>query len=165
MFLDTIDGNIDVISNAFESDNIRLYTIKVHALKSSARIVGAKELSKLAAKLEEAGNNGDKAFIEQNTGKLLTDYKAYKDKLKRLNENFTQDENDGREMISEEDLKDAYAALAEILPQMDYDAVELLLGQLKEYRLPPEDAKKMNELERLLKTFDWDAMEELFNLS
>jgi signal transduction histidine kinase/CheY-like chemotaxis protein/HPt (histidine-containing phosphotransfer) domain-containing protein len=163
LFLDTIDDNIGVISNAYEADDIRLYTIKVHALKSSARIIGAHELSKLAASLEEAGNNGDKEFISQNTDKLLTDYIQYKDKLGRMDQQFGANEQDeSLEMISDEDLKDAYSALKDVISQMDYDAVEMILGQMKEFRLPQEDAQKMDKLGKLLKTFDWDAMEALF---
>ena len=44
---------------------------------------------------------------------------------------------------------------------MDYDSVEMILGQLLEYRLPDEDAKKMKELEVMLKKLDWDGMESL----
>ena len=44
---------------------------------------------------------------------------------------------------------------------MDYDAVEMILDQLKEYRLPPEDAAKMVEFRKLFKNVDWDGMEEL----
>ncbi|MBR4719433.1 MAG: response regulator, partial [Lachnospiraceae bacterium] len=55
LFLDTIDNNAKVIRDSYESGNIRLYTIKVHALKSSARIIGAEELSSMSADMEDAG--------------------------------------------------------------------------------------------------------------
>ena len=44
---------------------------------------------------------------------------------------------------------------------MDYDAVEMILDQLKDYRLPDEDQKKFDGLKGLLKNFDWGAMEDL----
>ena len=44
---------------------------------------------------------------------------------------------------------------------MDYDAVEMVLEELKEYKLPPDDAKKIAEIEKLLKNIDWDGIEEL----
>ncbi len=157
LFLDTIDGNAGVIREAFAKDNIRLYTIKVHALKSSARIIGAMELSKLAASLEDAGNREDREYMAAYTDKLLSDYEAFKEKLERLND---ADDSD-KEMISEGKLKEAYAALSDMIPQMDYDAVEMILDQLHEYALPPEDGKKIKELEKMLKMFDWDGMESL----
>jgi hypothetical protein len=41
----------------------------------------------------------------------------------------------------------------------------MILNQLKEYKLPDEDAAKMKELEKLLKSFEWDKMEELIGTS
>ena len=75
-------------------------------------------------------------------------------------EEIRQDES--LEMISYEDLQDAYGAIRDSISQMDYDAIEMILGQMKEYRLPEDAAKKLNKLGKLLKTFDWDAMETLF---
>ncbi len=159
LFNDTIEENAKVIKDAYENDNIRLYTIKVHSLKSSARIIGATELSKLAEQLEDAGNKGDTDLIAANTDRLLTEYMLYGEKLGRLK--TTQDDPD-RELIPEEELKGAYEALGDVIPQMDYDTVEMILEQLKEYRLPEEDAKKIASLEKMLRNLDWDGMEDIF---
>ncbi|MBQ9383839.1 MAG: response regulator [Ruminiclostridium sp.] len=158
MFNDTIDGNSEVIENSYNDGDLRLYTVKVHALKSSARIIGATALSKLAEALELAGNKQDTDFINANTGSLMTDYRAYKEKLSPLNKESGED---GREPIPEDELKDAYDALKEVIPQMDYDAVEMIISQLNEYRLPDGDREKIAKLEKMLRTFDWDGMEEL----
>jgi signal transduction histidine kinase/ligand-binding sensor domain-containing protein/CheY-like chemotaxis protein/HPt (histidine-containing phosphotransfer) domain-containing protein len=160
LFLDTIDGNSKVISDAYEADDIRLYTIKVHALKSSARIIGAQELSKLAASLEDAGNKHDKEFIDLHTDELLSIYNSYKEKLAPLGEE-EQAPQENKKEISADELKDAYGALKDVIPQMDYDSVDLILKEIKEYSLPKEDAEIFAELGRLLKTFDWEAMETL----
>ena len=158
LFYDTIDANASAIRDAYESKNIRLYTIKVHALKSSARIIGALGLSKQAQDLEDAGNREDLVFIEENAGRFLSDYEAYKDKLSRLKED--EDDSD-KEMIPEDELLGAYSALRDVIPQMDYDSVEMILEQLHEYALPKEDDIKIKELSKMLKLFDWDGMEEL----
>ena len=44
---------------------------------------------------------------------------------------------------------------------MDYDSVEDILNQLKEYSLPEEDKEKTDRLYKLLKGFAWGEMEEL----
>ena len=158
LFLDTIDDNSKIIEAAYHDGDIKLYTIKVHALKSSARIVGAMELSTLCQKLEDAGNKNDTDYIAAHTDELLSEYKGFKSKLEQIKKpSETQD----RPPVPPDELKDAYAALKEVIPQMDYDAVEMILGQLKEYRLPDEDKQKVEKLEKLLKLFDWDSMEEL----
>ncbi len=161
LFLETIDDNSRVLTDALESDNIRLYTIKVHALKSSARIIGANALSQQALDLENAGNSGDKDFIIGHADELMKDYLAFKEKLARLEESEEDGGGEDKEPISEQELKDAYEALREEIPQMDYDAVEMILDQLAEYKLPPEDDKFYKELRHKLKVFDWDSLEEL----
>ncbi|MDC7293385.1 response regulator [Butyrivibrio sp. DSM 10294] len=161
LFLDTIDGNAKVISDAYENDDIRLYTIKVHALKSSARIIGALEFSAFCASLEDAGNKKDKEYIDMNTEDLLRRYLEFKGKLSKLSAAQEPDNADDKEDIPPEELADAYSALKDVVPQMDYDAVEFILNHLKEYRLPKEDEEKVAELTQKLKVFDWEGMEEL----
>jgi len=156
LFLDTIDTNAKVLRDSYDSGNIRLYTIKVHALKSSARIIGAEELSSMAAALEDAGNREDKSFIDHHALKLLEEYEKYKEKLSRLH-----DETDisDKPVISEEELKEAYDALSDVIPQMDYDSVEMIMDNLTEYALPQEDDTKVKEMFKMLRTFDWDGLE------
>lgn len=158
LFHDTIDENEKVIRDSLDSGNIRMFTIKVHSLKSSARIVGALDLSKQAEALEDAGNREDMAFIEDNADRLLTDYAAFREKLERIHD--SSDEGD-KDPIPEDELKDAYMALRDVIPQMDYDSVEMILEMLQGYALPEEDDHRVKELARLLKLFDWDSMEAL----
>ncbi len=160
LFYDNLDDNAEVIENAYRDGDIRLYTVKVHALKSSLRIIGAQELSGRAQELEDAGNREDLDFIRENNEGFMSDYRAYKERLSRLEEK-PSDSGDDREEISAEELKDAFDALREVIPQMDYDAVEMILEQLSAFRLPKEAKKLTAELARLLKLLDWDGMEEL----
>ncbi len=158
LFYDTIDETAEVIEDAYNQNDIRLYTIKVHALKSSARIVGALGLAEYAESLENAGNKNDLGFIRKNNKKFMDEYKSFKDKLIKLRD----DQVIGAKApdIPEDELNGAYEALAELIPQEDYDSVEMILEQLKEYTLPDADLKKVKELEFMLRRFDWDGMKE-----
>ena len=51
-----------------------------------------------------------------------------------------------------------------MIPLMDYDAVEMILEQVRNYRLPEGDEKRFSSLEKYLKTLDWDAMEKLLEI-
>ena len=156
LFYDTLDDNAKVIEEAYDNKDYRLYTVKVHALKSSARIIGADELSKLCKELEDAGNNEDIDFINANNERMLTLYRSYKGRLDRLKADDTEDD---REMIDQDELNGAYEALKEVIPLMDYDSVEMVLAQLNEYKLPDEDFQRISKLSGLLKVLDWDGME------
>ena len=117
------------------------------------------ELSDLCQQLENAGNEKDMDFINANQEQMMTIYNSYIDKLERL---VDEDEDDSNKpMIPLEELQDAYVALKELIPQMDYDSVEMILDQVNEYQLPDADREKIKNLRKALKKFDWDAMEEM----
>lgn len=158
MFLDTIPDNIKVISDAYASEDYKLYTVKVHALKSSARIIGAAELSALAKSLEDAGKAEDIDFIKANNDKLIEMYSAYTEILSPLN---PKEEESGGELISPEELKDAIDAMKELITMMDFDGMEMVVKQLKDYKLAEDDAKLLKNIEKALRVFDWDKLEEL----
>ena len=157
LFSDTIDDNAGVIRNAYDSGDLRMYTIKVHALKSSAKFIGALELSRLAEMLEDAGNREDIAVIDDNTPKLLADYEAFRDKLAGIHGGTDEE----KEPMPQEELADAYLALSDVIPMMDYDSAEFILTQMQEYALPREDENKVRELVKKLRMLDWDGMEVL----
>ena len=92
LFLDTIEENAAMIRTAYESGNLKQYTMKVHSLKISARIIGAMELYELAAMLEEAGNKGNRKKIDVNTKRLLSEYEAFLEKLSKLRKEAGEDE-------------------------------------------------------------------------
>lgn len=62
------------IEEYYASKDWENYTIKVHALKSSAKLIGADELSVMAQKLESAGKEGDTDYIEKHHGNLIETY-------------------------------------------------------------------------------------------
>lgn len=158
LFHDTIDENYSAIKSSYESDDIKMYTIKVHALKTSARIIGAKELSELALSLEEAGKREDRTFIRDNTNKLLSIYGTYRERLARLKECVEEKE---KEICTEEEYKEAINALKEIVPQMDYDAADMIVSQLEGYLLDEDREKLCADLRKCLNNIDWNGMKEL----
>nr|MCR5417013.1 response regulator [Pseudobutyrivibrio sp.] len=160
LFYDTIDTNLKNIVDAYLNEDIKLYTIKVHALKSSARIIGAADLSKMCEQLENAGNKEDLAYIYDNHEPMINEFKTYKEKLKKFEE--AEDQNQKTEIDSEE-LKSAIEALKEVVPAMDFDAVEMIVNQLEEYKLPEPEAGYIKKLKELMKTVDWDGMDELIS--
>ena len=76
-FYDTADMRINMIREAFEKKEYHDYTIQVHALKSSARLIGALALSRQAEELEEAGREENFERIQKDTSRLLDQYEWY----------------------------------------------------------------------------------------
>ena len=71
-----------------------------------------------------------------------------------------QDSDNDKEMIPEDVLEDAYDALSDVIDQMDLDAVEMIVDDVDEYKLPDEDDKRFNDLKKAMKLIDWDKMNE-----
>ncbi|MBE7002960.1 MAG: DegV family EDD domain-containing protein [Ruminococcaceae bacterium] len=157
LFYRSIDAKADEIERYWRGGDVKNYTVKVHALKSSARLIGALELSEQAKELEAAGNAGDTARIDALTPGLLEAFRAFSEKLGHLSGEAADD----RPPIDAEKLAEAYAAIAECTGMMDYDMVELALESVKEYSLPTEDRKRMYDIRAALTELDWERVAEL----
>lgn len=155
-FFTTLEDHAKEIEDAFKNEDYEFYTVKVHALKSSARIIGANVLSKLSEELENAGKRGDIAFIKENTHHLLTWYRNYLSILAPLKR-----EEEDKPRISGHEMADAYEAMKELVEFMDYDSLEMIFESLQGYKLEQEDKTLVEELKKCFKQLDWDGMKEL----
>ena len=153
--MDSIPEKSAEIEDAFMNEDFSFYTVKVHALKSGARIVGLGGLSAKAEALEDAGKSKNIDFIRANTGELLNEYRSYETKLDFLASN-TADES--KPPADPADIADAYDALYEVAQMMDYDSAEMILESMKEYSLPPEDKARFHDIEKALRAIKWDEI-------
>ncbi len=157
-FYTTLEDKALEIENSYKSGDMEFCTIKVHALKSTARIIGARELSKLAEKLEEAGKKKDFKTFDEHIYELLSMYRQYKENLSGLPR---EQDLIKKEPISDDALLDAYEALSTFTSQMDVDAVRMILDELSTYKLTLKDEDKIETINRKLLQFDWDGIEKL----
>ncbi len=162
LFLDTIDDNARVIDDAYLDYDIALFTIKVHALKTSARIIGAMKLMELCQNIEQAGKKGDPHYVIDHYEEMIEMYKGFKEKLSRLSY-LSGDIGDKREFISQEELIKAYGRLRDYANDMDYDSAEELINGMKKYELEENDAITVKEAEKALRSLDWDKMIEILD--
>ncbi len=155
-FYSYIDDKSGEIQSFFDAGDISNLTIKVHGLKSSARIIGAMELSSEAEKLEAAGKSGDLDYIKENLSAMLDRYRSYKDILLPVVE-----KKDDLPEASQEFLDDAYSALEEFASVEDYDCVRMVIESTEEYSLKEEDKKRFEKALLLLYELNWDGILEL----
>ncbi len=152
----------DKIEKLWKEGDLRDYTIAVHALKSSARLIGALKLSSLAAELEVAGDAGDNDRIDRDTPELLFLYRGFCDKLKGVCDpaDVSDGADDGREVIDPARLAEAYGAIREAVTAFDYDTADEILKMIKDYRIPEQDADKYERIRDLVTRLDRDALLE-----
>ena len=153
VFHQTAGTKADEIEDFWKTGDTENYTIKVHALKSSARIIGAAKLFKLAEALEAAGKRGDTVFIDGETENLLGMYRTLDDKLSWL-------DRGGEDLpeISGDAMREAYQTIVEIAGSMDYELMDDILKNLHGYTLSAADGKRVAEIEKLLTELDWDGI-------
>ena len=151
------------IEKLWREENISEFTITVHALKSSARLIGALDLNELAAKLEEYGDNGDLSSIGEYTPMLLEKYRYYEDSLALLFDDGDP-EDDDRELIDPSALSEAYGAIREAVTAFDFNTADELMGMLKEYRIPKEEEDRYLRICDMVTKLEREALlEELAN--
>ncbi|MBQ9503697.1 MAG: response regulator [Lachnospiraceae bacterium] len=154
-FARTIPAKEELIRSLWQKGDIRNYTIEVHALKSSARLIGALELSKLARELEDAGNSGDIKKINAKTEALLYDYSAFSERLAFLAE---EPPEEGKERIDEAKLREGLEALKEVVEAFDFDSADMCMAELDRYAMPEDFREAFKELKLRLSEVDSDGV-------
>ncbi|MCR5452509.1 MAG: hypothetical protein K6F00_07785 [Lachnospiraceae bacterium] len=160
IFYDTTLYKADEIEDFWQKDDIGNYTIKVHALKSSAGVIGAINLSEKARLLEEAGKKKDVDYINENTSSLLEDYRAFRN---RFEEMFESKSDEDKPMIPDEVLVDAFNSIREFAENMDFDLTKMVIDSLEEYSLKDADKDKLNKINNYLLELDWDSILDVIN--
>ena len=84
IFASSIELRGNELENDYQSKDWNNYTIRIHALKSMTKSIGAIDLSDLAAGLEEAGKSGDTSAIDAGTGVFLELYRSLREPLNQL---------------------------------------------------------------------------------
>lgn len=75
-FVKDSDGKRDTLEKALANGNLSDYTITVHSLKSTAKMIGASGVSEDAKALEEAAKAGNLDFVKEKHPALMDKYKA-----------------------------------------------------------------------------------------
>ena len=153
-FWQSIDERAALIEKYEQENDIGNYTIYVHGLKSSARAIGALDLSEKAEYLEECGNNGNIDEIRLLTPSLLSFYRSYNTRLEGL---FAEDDAD-KPMIDSEDLENAFASIKEFVSASYFDSADDIMKMLGEYAIPDEYKEKYKQVKRLLSAVDRDGL-------
>ncbi len=153
-FYNSIDRNADAIERYLNEKDVRNYTVLVHALKSSARLIGALELPEMAAHLEDMGNIGNCAEISKLTPTLLERYRSYKENLSDI----VVEEDTNLPEIPEEQLESAFKDMKELIEAYDFDTADSIMLMLKDYTIPSNCKNKYNKVKELMSAVDRDGL-------
>ncbi|MBO4395800.1 MAG: response regulator [Eubacterium sp.] len=163
-FVQSMETKPGEIEQYWLDKDYRNYTIQVHALKSTARLIGAMQLSEDARYLEQCGDNENAEEIDAKTDALLDLYESYQEKLKPFIEaRRAADEQTGSdEPISPEMFADAFGSVRELIDSFDFGNAEEVLKMLKNYNLTCEQQAKYDIMYKMIRNVDRDAILEWF---
>ena len=163
VFANSVSANADEIERYYKKEMWHDYTTKVHALKSTAQVIGAAELSEKARRLEKAGNSGYIDEIKQHTDNLLYLYRGYGQILRPLITPTEDTAATEKPLIDAAELADAYEAMRDMAASFDYDSMMSVFDSLKSYRLPDKQAALVKEIKLAAAKPDWDKVRELLS--
>lgn len=169
LFISLIGENADFIEQAFNAGQYKDYTIKVHALKSAARIVGAEKLSLMAEELEKEGkelqektevSEDSLSDIKIKTKEMLDYYRSYIDLLEPVKKYDEADDAEKQE-ASEEEVTAIKNAILNACENFDLVTVEEEFEKLKKIKLPPELSSKMQELSKAVENIEFEEIKSI----
>lgn len=158
IFYRTIDSKANKIEQCLKEGLISDYVIEVHALKSSALLIGAVPLSEAAKELEDYGKQGKTEVLEEKTPDVLT---LYRD-LKNILRPYAEKEEDAKKEFSDGEWITALQQIHQCVEQFDLDGVDQIMEQLEEYQVPECIRESMDQLRVYVADV---SMEEIMELT
>lgn len=138
------------------------YRIKVHAMKSSAALIGAVGLSGMAKILEYAARDERRDAIISMNGLFLEEWRSYKERLMPL---LSEDESTDKAEVKTEEADPAWLLekldnLQAAMEDVDIDTADEIMKELKQYRYTDPVAEVVEKLETAVMNIDAQKTEE-----
>jgi len=164
-YRDSGNAKMKEIQNYYDTENWENYTIKVHALKSSSRIIGEEKLADMAAEQEARGNNNDIDGIRQNHGSLMKQFESCITGLDFMLSHLGYDTTDDadKEVITREQFKEAENGLREFIEAFDFDSADGIMEMLQDYKIPDELDIRYHKIKELMAAVDRDELLKLLS--
>lgn len=157
-FYQSIDIKANKLEEYLVNDMIRDYTIEVHALKNTARMIGAIELSEQFHHMEDCGNSMDTETIRRETPALLSKFRGLKEVLRP----YSQMKNEEKQAATKEELIQLLTEMKNAVNQFDIDSVDEAMRKLETYKLPEDCERCMDTLRAYVAEV---MMEEIINMT
>ncbi len=147
------------LQNYFEAEDWHNYEIKVHALKSTSRLIGAIELSNLAEHLEKSANQNDIDEIQLKHKELINTFIDYLRILEPVLKNKSDDSL--KPEISKEQLKERIKLMIEYAEAFDIDGLDNIVKELTNFKLPLDFSQKFVMISQYVQNVDFKELRNL----
>jgi len=159
-FYTTIPRKVDLIRKYGEEERLKEYTLEVHTLKSSARMIGAMKLSELAQYLEDCGNAGKLEEIHNNFESLLEMLMSFRRILKPYI--FVDEKQESqKEEVNILEIVDKLVLLKSSMEILDLDKADELIKKLDSVKIPEQMKESYGILKEFVANVDGESADQL----
>ena len=137
-----IDVKTAKLVETMTQGKLKEYTVEVHALKNSARLIGAIELSSDFATLENLGNSGSMEEIKGKTPRVLFSLHRYK----LLLQPYAEALQGNKKAVSTENLLELLQRMKDAVEVFDIDSVDEVMRELERCEVPKSCTVQMEKL-------------------
>ncbi len=157
IFYNTAEERSEELDRFYSEKNLKEYTILIHALKSSLRIIGATDLGEKAQLLEDAGKAGDTGLIQKKHSDFVREYRGLKEPLRAVFENSAPD-NEEKPEAGDEYLKEVYGEIRAAAEDYNTDRLDTIFDVMKKYSIPSGEKERWDQLLSAYERFDYQAV-------
>ncbi len=151
------DEHAAELERLYSEGNIDEYTIKVHSVKSSGRIIGAYEFGEKAQLLENAGKEGNTEYIEANHNELIKDFRRLKEIIAPLFPKKKDKPEADREL-----LRDVLKEIKSASEEMNCEKIESALERIEKFSIPENDEPYFTKIRSAAEKYDYRTINDLF---
>lgn len=152
-----MDEKISMVESYLEQGNIPNYTIEVHSLKTTCRMIGAMDLGEDFFFLEKLGKDNNLEEIQKQTPAILDSFKA----LKPFLEPFAIKNNVFQKSYNKDAILAVLDKLIYAVNDFDLGTAESSAKELLSYEFQGQIAKQIQSLDELIANLDYDEAKEL----
>lgn len=147
------------LQNYFETEDWHNYEIKVHALKSTSRLIGATKLSNLAEHLEKSANQKNIDEIQLKHKELINTFINYVELLEPVLKNESDDS--AKPEITKQELNEKINQMIAYADSFDIDGLDFIVKELSNYHLPLDFSQKFVKIAQYVQNVDFKELRNL----
>lgn len=149
MYYDSIESKANLLEELEKKEDIENYTINVHALKSSSKLIGATVVSELAANLEALGKEKNIEEIHKENDLLLSIYRKYRKFLKV----YVGEDDNKKEEVNKEILINKLSLVSDYISNFDLDNADKVMKELDKFEISDKVKDDYNKLKDYVLNF------------
>ncbi|MBR4153336.1 MAG: response regulator [Selenomonadaceae bacterium] len=161
IFYTSLEEKAAIIDGFYRAKDYKNYTIDVHGLKSSARIIGAVKFGEDAQLLENAGKREDFDYIQAHHEQFIETFRSFKEPLAQFFADSADDDSSDKPEAEADLMTDVLEKIRAAADDMNCDSLQEIFEEMSKYKIPSDLAELWAKLKEATDKYDYDSILEL----